>query len=88
MARAFVNSMQVVDTNSADDMQVNMSIGYWGPDLGDLRVLERPVAVIIRFDDSLPTIRNKMAAAIVSDATSIGLLLIANDVVLTDLQKG
>ena len=88
MARAFVNSLQVVATHTADEMQLNMGIGYWGPDLPEGRVVENVVAAIIRFDDSLPNVRNKIAAVILNDAANLGISLVSNDIILPDFQKG
>jgi len=88
MARAFVNSMQVVDTHTVDEMQLNLVVGYWGPDLPEQRVVETVVAAVIRFDDSLPSIRNKIAGAILADAVTNGIALVLNDIVLPDFQKG
>ena len=88
MARAFVNDFRVVATHTANEMQLNLEVGYWGPDLPEQRVVETVVAAIIRFDDSLPSIRNKIADAILADAVTNGIALVLNDIVLPDFQKG
>ena len=88
MARAFVNSLQVVATHTDNEMQLNLVVGYWGPDLLEQRVVEGELAAIIRFDDSLPTIRNKIADAIIADALLRGITLVSNDIILPDFQKG